>query len=44
MTVCEARMPCFIALMRECALPCGVRGPVDFAALRRFASALRGEV
>jgi hypothetical protein len=31
-------------LRRDQDLPCGVRGPVDFEALRRLAAAFRGEV
>jgi hypothetical protein len=35
------RSPCFVALYATTALPAGVRGPVLFNALRRFASAWR---
>ena len=36
-----ARIPCLTALNRARSLPAAVLGPVDFWALRRFASALR---
>ena len=39
-----ARIPCLRALNRERSLPSGVLGPVDFRALRRFASVRRLDV
>ena len=38
MMVWRASMPCWRALKRDASLPAGVRGPVDFWALRRLAS------
>lgn len=42
-TICLERNPCFRALRRTFALPCGVLGPVEWSALRRFASTFCGE-
>src|SRR5262245_2956978 len=41
---CLAKTPCLVALRAETALPWGVRGPVDFCALRRLALRRASEI